>query len=374
MPPAFLPSAYSGALLNPDTQASKQAIQSCWKKYPKAKVGLSVLSFGIHGATRKKKRNDCIARAKASAQAKDKLSAIDKLWRSKSPWNERPPDPAGSFARGIGIKTGGAVAKTIAEGKRPPRGSKWSSLEWKATAIGGMRAMAAMGIEPWASLSMKFPSVRVQGKDPRGTTVVNRVRVGAEKLGDRISDLKAAAEYIQKAVNQNGLGKAAWYARGSVIAEAAVNAQHKQAKVEGGVATGLSIGAQTATTILAAVPITAPVTAPAAAIMSALSPAAKTMEGRTKLELAKAEGTLGEYRQKFQHEIERAQVREQIRQVKEILALQEQAAELERQLLDAEAKQEAERTATLIQAGVWVGVIGTGATLTYLIYNRLRKQ
>lgn len=308
--------------------------RTCWKKYPKANVFVSILTYGIHGATRQKRRNDCLRAAAAGRPdprakktgSKAVLGKAYKLWAIKEPWGKRPRDTAGNVARVVGWKTGGDALRSIAKGQRP-WGKRYIDLERKATILGGLTALQTIGTRTaWLVPDLKV-ALKLRG-DPNGLRLLKAAQQVAQADGDvPPKNLQRAAEYVRRKVIAEEAGGPAWMARALYLALAGTTATAKRAKVESAVATSLGVaGAALDSTGIGAI-----VGVP----LQALGLGFAAASGRSQVEQTRAQEDAKLYTQKFQSMLQARQLRQenealeaQLAQAEEVRAQEEQRAQV----------------------------------------------
>jgi len=385
--PAFAHGRRALARRNKKSDAAKvkKLTKACNKRYPPVKVGLSVLSFGVHGVTRKKRRNDCLSaarqgnpdpRAKKTGQT-ELLGKYYKLWAVEEPWTERPTDEVGNVLRVIGVKTGGDALRNVARGRRPPKKQHYQDLERKATILGGVMTLQAIGIDPWLSFDLAgVPALKLRN-DSSYRSLMNIVKAGSELEGAKApANLIDASEYVRKRVMDEDAGGPAWAARAMHLTLAGMGANDKRSKVESGVAVGTSLAAKGLYTAAAGATgtiIGAPVGAVLGAvggIMDGISIGMSALSGRSKTEQSVAKGEASGWAQKFQQLLEKRAIREQ----KELVEAQIKVAEAQQQLEDEASRIQAEKITKVITAAVWVGVLGGTAFLGYTAVQAIKRR
>ncbi len=360
----------------------KKLTKTCHRKYPPVKVGLSILSFGVHGVTRNKRRNDCLGaarqgnpdpRLKKTGQ-KEILGKYYKLWAIKEPWTDRPTDTAGNVFRAIGVKTGGDALRSIAKGWRPPRKIHFQDLERKATILGGVMTLQAIGVDPWVRFDLtQIPALKLRN-DSTYRVLMDIVKAGSELEGAKApANLIDASEYVRKRVIDEEAGGPAWMARAMHLTLAGMGATDKRSKVEGGVATGTSLAAKGLYTAAAATGptiILPAVLGTVGLVMDGISLGLTALSGRSKIERQRAEGEANGYAMKFQQLLEKRALREQ----KELLEKQIKVAEAQQRLEDEASRIQAEKITKVITAAVWVGVLGGTAFLGYIAVQAIKRR
>jgi len=192
------------------------------------------------------------------------------LWSVKEPWTGRPADKGGRAAKALGAKTGGDAVRSTAKGWRPPSASKYAVVERKGTILGGIMAMAAIGVKPWTNYDLKDVAEVKLGNDKTGVALLKLVQRGARRNKDRVpATLSEASEYIRQQAKKNGVGAAAWAARSMFMAGTALSATSKRASVEAKVSTGTKLASKglKATAAASAPTVVGPVVLGAAAIV-----------------------------------------------------------------------------------------------------------
>lgn len=269
-------------------------------------------------------------------------------------------------------KTGGDTVRSVAKGWKPPRSKRFQEVERKATILGGIAALAAIGKEPWVNFDLsEIPPITLK-KDKAGEKALALAQRGASALRERKPrDLTQAAEFVRKKVKEEGLGPAAWYARamymtgtGSIASAKRAKVEAKVASVTGGVAKGLA-GAAAATGPTIVGPL---VLGTAAAITEAASWVMLTFSARSKVEETRSKLD----QQKHANDFEKALARRSIRkQKKELEAMQRQlnAAQAAQEAIIAK---EADMISKVIVGASFVVTLGGLGMLTYLVVRRFR--
>lgn len=363
--------------------------KTCWKKYPKVtkKAGstiLSVVTFGAHGVTRNKRRNDCLAAAKkgrpdprgAQDRAKKRMGKPYQMWAVKEPWNGRPKDVGGNIARVVGLKSGGDSLRSVAEGRKP-WGSKYIDLERKATILGGIAALQAIGASTaWDVANVSGIQLKLS-KDPTGPKLLKIVQDAAREKGLPIpKSLRDASELVRKEVISYEVGGPAWYARAMHLALAGTKATAKRGQVEGVVSMGtglagqglISAGGATSATVIGA-PVGV-IMAGAGAVLQGVSVGFAALKGRTKVEEARALGAAQGFAQKFQSSL----VDWNLRMQQEMLDAQMEQLEREKKKEEREAQLLGERISTVLTYAVVASAVGGSAYLTYLAVQKWKEK
>jgi hypothetical protein len=362
--------------------------EKCHKNYPPVKVGLSILSFGAHGVTRNKRRNDCLAaakggkgdpRAKTGTGNKPVLmSKPYKLWAVKDPWLERPTDVTGNVLNAIGLKTGGDTLRSMANGRRPKNKEHLRELEREATIIGGLMTLQALGEEPWASINLEDIQplkLRTGGEyNHKNPLLLRLVVLGAKQEGKVApTSIKEAAEFMRQRLIDSDAGGPAWYGRAMHLTLAGSGATDKRSKVEGAISSGTGLAAKglyaaaaaTGPTIIGPIVIGA-----VGGIMDGISLGMGVLAGRSKIESARAIGESQGFAQKFEQALDKRAVRQQ----KKLLDMQIKVAEAQQALEEEAARVQAEKIVKVITATVWVGVLGGTAFLGYVAVRAIKRR
>lgn len=285
-----------------------------------------------------------------------------KLWSYAEPWGKRPQDKGGAVAMAFGAKTGADRVRSMAVGWRPPKSEKYKELERKATILGGIQALQAGGISPWTEVDLAALPTLKTVNDKTYQPLMKVVRQAARPK--KIRNLRAASEHMRKEVTKHGLGGPAWSARGLHLAIAAMNAQAKRGAVEGAVSSTLSL----ASTATASTGIGIPV----AAVLTGLNLGAAAMANRTKVEKARSEGLVAELTAEFQQEMEKVGIKQEIQAAREQTQLVMAKAAEQQRVMELEAREEAERRATMLKFAAWGTAIGGTGLLIYAIARRRR--
>jgi len=374
---------------NPDPAEVAALVKTCEKLYPPANVGLSILTLGITGVTRKDRRNACLAAAKAgkpdprtgvspttlphtTPEANDPYH----LWSIKAPWTARPVDTAGNTAYALGLKTGGDRLRSMAKGWRPPTSGEFYDLERKATILGGILTLKTLGIEPWTSIPLPQTPLKLSN-DPSGPFLVNQVRIAAQKQGKPLpTELSGASGYVRDRVVEANAGGPAWFARAMYLTLAASTATDKRSKIEGAVSTGASVAAKAAYASAAGATgtiIGAPVGAVlgvVGGVMDGVSIGVAALSGRSTIESARADGEAMLYAADFQNELEARSFHIQ----QDLVQQQIELVEKTRELVDEASMVQAAQITRAITATVWVTVFGSTGLLTYAAVKALRRR
>jgi hypothetical protein len=297
-----------------------------------------------------------------------------RLWAIPEPWADRPTDAAGNVFRAVGVKTGGDALRSTAKGWRPPSATRFQELERKATILGGIMTLQALGVEPWAGMNLKkIPAFKLRD-DRTALALLHLVQRGAKAEGKTPPKyIKDASEYIRKRVIEEEAGGPAWAARAMHLSMAGQGATDKRAKVEGAISAGTGLAAKG---LYAAAAASAPtiigpiILGTVGGILDGVSLTMTVLSGRSKIEEARAKGEANGYALQFQQLLEKRAIREQ----KELLTEQIRLAEAQRQLEDEAARVQAEQITRYITAAVWISVVGGAGLLTYTVIQRRRTR
>lgn len=356
----------------------------CWQEYPRLPWPDRL---GARGSAQMRSRQACIA-ASMRGEADPELQAGPAilrdpvaLWRVKAPWRERPEDGIGRAANVVGrildpgnflaggFQTGGDRLRSAAIGWRPPSmfgEDRFREAEVVGTALGGLDALAAAGIQPWTQLTARIsqlPQLKLRGD----AAIVNMPLLGIIRDGARGSGvpesklpktIEEGSEYIREVVTQHDLDAAAWHARVIRMMLIGQVAQMKRQLVEQHISSATSYAAMATSWF-----------PPVGAALTAISLSAAAASGRTSMEKTIGEKLIERSNVQFDHELK-------LRNYRVTTKLYEQAlakSKLVEEQVGPEALQEAEKRAQLIKAGVWVGAVSVSSLALYLVATKLKK-
>jgi hypothetical protein len=266
----------------------------------------------------------------------------------------------------------------MANGRRPKSKEHLRDAERKATIIGGIMTLQALGEEPWASIDLaEIPplKLRTTGEAIQKNPVLLRlVALGASLEGKKApTSIKDAAEFMRQRLIDSEAGGPAWYGRAMHLTLAGSGATAKRSKVEGAVSTGTGLAAKG---LFAAAAASGPtiigpiVIGAVGGIMEGISIGTGLLAGRSKVESARAIGESQGFAQKFEQELDKRAVKQQ----KKLLDMQIKAAEAEQALEEEAARVQAEKITKVITATVWVGVLGGTAFLGYFAVRAIKRR
>lgn len=295
------------------------------------------------------------------------------LWLSLGPgYLSRPPDPLGTGARVVGVKTAADGLRTMAEGYRPSTKEQQWQLEQQATIQGGIIALQGAGAYPWSHVVVDaFPPLYFT-KGGKRQAALNRlatlVRQAAERKGDTFpKGTLMATEYVRSQVARMGVSVPAWAARGMYLTGEALANQTVRGSAEG--TTGQIL--DTAGKEVAKIP---PVGTIVGAIMIAVGWAFKGAAARTAIEAKRSQEAYSSFSQMYEQGMQDAVVKMEGQIASRELELAQE--ELER--LEAEAEKKGKELGRKIAKGVEIGswALGFGATglAGWWVYSRWEKR
>lgn len=163
--------------------------------------------------TRKDSRKAKKARKESGKKLLTQKSSPKKLWASKYPWPERPTTAGQAIAYTfVGAGAYEKLSQPISKGSRPP--PMFQDREWRATILGGLQALSAVGVPGYTDLGVSSMSVPVLPSTRNDKILL--AMAGKKKT------LKDGAEFIRKVVIKHHLEEIAWYYRALIMIQPAV--------------------------------------------------------------------------------------------------------------------------------------------------------